>query len=186
MPSVWSAVTPESTAFGLASFGVSTSVIALSLLPLSTLQPEPRDQDGGEQERDHRGGDGGTLSQVAAADGALITERRHKMRGIGRAAAREHPDELEIGEGEQHRERHHHRDDRSEQRISDVAKPLPRRRPVDGGGLVERGRNRLQAGEERDRHERYATPDVGEDDGPARVPGIAEKIDIGRDQPELA
>src|SRR2546423_12697968 len=98
MPSVWSAVTPESTAFGLAD--ASTSVIALSLLPFSALQPEPRDQDGGEQERDHGGGDGGALSEVAAADGALITERRHQMCGIGRAAAREHPDELEIGEGE--------------------------------------------------------------------------------------
>src|SRR6266550_8951373 len=114
MPSVWSAVTPDSTAFGLATLA-STSVIALSLLPFSPLQPEPRDQDGGEQERDHGGGDGGALSEVAAADGALITERRHQMCGIGRAAAREHPDELEIGEGEQHRERHHHRDDRSEQ-----------------------------------------------------------------------
>src|SRR5215831_19895733 len=101
IPSVWSAVTPESTAFGLASLGASTSVIALSLLPLSTLQPEPRDQDGGEQEWDHCGGDGGALSQVAAADGALVTKRRHQVCGIGRAAAREHPDQLEIGEGEQ-------------------------------------------------------------------------------------
>src|SRR5262249_28688347 len=146
MPSVWSAVTPESTAFGLATLDASTSVIALSLLPLSALQPEPRDQDGGEQERDHRGGDGGAFSEVAAADGALITERRHQMRGIGRAAAGKHPDELEIGEGEQHRERHHHRNDGSEQRISDIAKSLPRCRPVDGSGLVERGRYRLQAG----------------------------------------
>src|SRR5262245_13836322 len=186
MPSVWSAVTPESTTFGLASLDASTSVIALSLLPFSALQPEPRDQDGGEQERDHRRGDSGALSEVTAADGALIAERRHQVRGIGRAAARKYPDELEIGEGEQHRERHHHRDDGSEQRIGDVAKPLPRRRAVDGGGLVERGRYRLQAGEQRDRDERHAAPDIGEDHRPARVPRIAEKIDIDRDQPELA
>src|SRR3984893_5658963 len=91
------------------------SVIALSVLPFAALQPEPRDQDGGEQEWNHGGGDGRTLTEIAAADGALVAERRHQMRGIGGAAPRQHPDELEIGEGEEHRERHHDGDDRSEQ-----------------------------------------------------------------------
>src|SRR5215472_15893139 len=115
MPSVWSAVTPVSTACGVAALDASTSVIALSVLPLSPLQSEPRDQDGGEQEWNHGGGDGRTLAEVAAADGALVAERRHQMGGICRTAARQHPDELEICEGEQHRERHHHRDDRGQQ-----------------------------------------------------------------------
>src|SRR5262245_66599656 len=103
MPSVWSAVTPASTAFGLATLDASTSVIALSVLPFPALQPEPRDQDGGEQEWNHGGGDGRALAEIAAADGALVAERRHQMRGVGGTTAREHPDELEIGKGEQHR-----------------------------------------------------------------------------------
>src|SRR6266576_6520403 len=135
MPSVWSAVTPDNTALGLATLDASTSVIALSVLPLSPLQSEPRDQDGGEQEWNHGGGDGRALAEIAAADGALVAERRHQMRGVGGTAAREHPDELEIGEGEQHRERHHHRDDGGQQRVGDVAKYLPRGRAVDGRGL---------------------------------------------------
>src|SRR6266511_940601 len=105
MPSVWSAVTPDSTAFGLAILA-STLVIALSVLPFAPLQPEPRDQDSGEQERDHGGSDGRAFAEIAAADGALVAQRRHQMRGVGGTAAGEHPDELEIGEREQHRKRH--------------------------------------------------------------------------------
>src|SRR6516162_1440314 len=59
------------------------SVIALSVLPFAALQSEPRDQDGGEQERNHGGGDGRALAEIAAADGALVAERRHQMRGVG-------------------------------------------------------------------------------------------------------
>src|SRR5437016_5328103 len=76
MPSVWSAVTPDSTALGLATLDASTSVIAFSVLPLPPLQSEPRDQDGGEQERDHGGGDGCPLAEIAAADGAPVPDQR--------------------------------------------------------------------------------------------------------------
>src|SRR5262245_33419111 len=103
MPSAWSAVTPASTAFGLATLGTSASVIALSLLPFPPLQSEPGDKDRRQQERNHGGGDGRSLAEIAAADGTLIAERRHQVRGIGGPAARQHPDELEIGKGEQHR-----------------------------------------------------------------------------------
>src|SRR5215469_3217196 len=120
MPSVWSAVTPVSTACGVAALEASTSVIALSVLPLSPLQPEPRDQDGGEQEWNHGGGDGRALAEIAAADGALVAERRHQMRGVGGPAAREHPYELDIEGDDQHRERHHHGDDGGQQRVGDV------------------------------------------------------------------
>src|SRR5438270_13193670 len=102
MPSVWSAVTPESTAFGLATLDASTSVIALSLLPLSALQPEPRDQDGGEQERNHGVGNGGVFSVVAAADGALIAGRRHQLGGSGRRAGWVNLGELVMCVGELH------------------------------------------------------------------------------------
>src|SRR5262249_56751931 len=93
MPSVWSAVTPVSTACGVAALDASTSVITLSVLPLAALQPEPRDQDGGEQEWNHGGGDGRALAQIAATDGALVAARRHQMRGGGGAAPRQHPPE---------------------------------------------------------------------------------------------
>src|SRR5215472_12649682 len=100
MPSVWSAAAdePVSTAFGLATLEASTSVIGFPLLPFATLQPEPRNQDCGEQERNHGGGDGRSFSEIAAADGALVAERRHQVGRIGGTAARQHPDELEIGE----------------------------------------------------------------------------------------
>src|SRR5262245_55036577 len=136
MPSVWSAVTPLSTACGVVALDASTSVIALSVLPFPALQSEPRDQDGGEQKWNHGGSDGGTLAEVAAADGTLISERRHQMCGVGRASAGEHPNQLEIGKREQHRERHHHGDDWSEQRVGDITKPLPGRCSVDNRGLV--------------------------------------------------
>src|SRR5262245_23081734 len=125
MPSAWSAVTPASTAFGLATFGTSASVIALSLLPLASLQSEPGDEDRRQQEWDHGGGDGRTLAEIAAADGALIAQRCHQVGGIGGAAARQYPDELEIGEGEQHRKGHDHGDDGSEQGVGDVSEDLP-------------------------------------------------------------
>src|SRR6266849_2903482 len=99
MPSVWSAVTPASTDFGLASLGTSASVIALPVLPFAALQPEPGDQDRRQQERNHRGGDGRALAQIPAADGALVAERRHQVRRVDWPAARQHPDELEVGEG---------------------------------------------------------------------------------------
>src|SRR5262252_8336350 len=110
MPSLWSAVAdePTSTALGPATLGTNASVIALPLLPLAPLQAEPGDQDGGEQERDHGGGNRRALAEVAAADGTLVAKGRHQMRSVHGAAARHDPDELEIGEGEQHRERHHH------------------------------------------------------------------------------
>src|SRR6476619_1429709 len=104
MPSEWSAsgATPCSTAFGSASLGTSASVIALALLPFSPLQAEPGDQDGAEQKRNHRGRDRGAFAEVPAQNGALVGQRRHQLRGVDRAAARENPDQLEVGEGEQH------------------------------------------------------------------------------------
>ena len=107
------------------------------------------------------------------------------MRRIDRTAARQGPDQLEVGEGEQHRKRHHHRDDRRQQRIGDEAEALPGGRAVECGSLVERGRHRLQPGQERDRDERHAAPDVGEDHAGPRHVAVAEKIDVLVDQPHL-
>ena len=113
---------------------------------------------------------------------ALERERGHQVRRVERAAARQHVDQLEVGEREQHRERHHHGDDRRQQRQRDVAELLPRRRAVEAGGFVVRRRDRLQAREQRDRDERHAAPDVRGDRGEARVPRLAEEIDVRVDQ----
>src|ERR1700754_1625798 len=104
MPSLWSvAAAAAITLAGWASLEASVSVIALSLLPLAPLQAEPGHQDRGQQERDHGGGDRRPLPELAAENRALIGQRRHELRRVHRPAAREHPDELEVGEGEQHR-----------------------------------------------------------------------------------
>src|SRR5437764_5595125 len=108
MPSVWSAVTPSSTAFGPATLGTSASVIALPLLPFSALQAEPGNQDRRQQKWNHGCGDSRAFAQVAAPDSALIAERGHQMGGVGGPATGQFPDQLEVGESEQHRERHHH------------------------------------------------------------------------------
>src|ERR1035441_7739959 len=122
MPSLWPAAAddPESTCLGSASLEASISVIALSLLPLAPLQAEPGNQNSAQQKWNHGGRDRGPFAELAAQNRALIRQRRHQLRGIDWAAAGKHPDQLKIREGEQYRKRHHHRDDRCQQRIGDV------------------------------------------------------------------
>src|ERR1700681_780855 len=101
MPSLWSAVgdEPESTAFRLTGLMTAGgSVIGFTLLPFPALQPEPRNHDCGEQERDHCVRNGGAFAEHAANDGALIRQGCHQMRGVDRAAARHRPDQLERSE----------------------------------------------------------------------------------------
>src|SRR3954463_8178817 len=102
MPSEWSASGEEpcSTVFGSATLGISASVIAFALLPFPALQAEPGDHYRGEQERDHGGRDRRAFAEMAAENGALIGQRRHQLRGVDRPAAGQHPDQLEIREGE--------------------------------------------------------------------------------------
>src|SRR5512143_1849340 len=99
MPSLWSAVA-FSTARGSAALPASASVIAFALLPFPALQAEPRYEDRREQEGDHRRRDRGSLAKLTGDDGALIGQRRHQLRCVDRPAAREHPDQLEVSEGE--------------------------------------------------------------------------------------
>ena len=156
-----------------------------ALLPGAPLQAEVAEQDRRQQERDHRGRDRRALAERAAGDRALERQRRHEVRGVERAAARQHVDQLEIGEGEQHRERHHHRDDRREQRQRHEAEALPGRGAVERRRLVERRRDGLQPREQADGDERHAAPDVGGDDRRAARPRLAEEIDVGVDHAHL-
>ncbi len=58
---------------------------------------------------------------------------------------------------------------------------------VDGRGLVERGRHGLQARQQRDRDERHAAPDIGEDHADQRAfQDVAEEVDVAGDQAEMA
>src|SRR5262245_61102233 len=82
LPSPTSKIAPAQAMRARAT-ATSELIIALSLLPLASLQSEPGDQDRRQQERNHGGGDGRSLAEIAAADGALIAERRHQVRGIG-------------------------------------------------------------------------------------------------------
>src|SRR6266545_2340811 len=106
MPSLWSSIATvgaELCSTALRSIReVGRSVIVFSLLPLAALQPEPGDHDCGEQERDHRARYRRALTQLTGDDRALVRQGRHQMRGIDRTAARHCPDQLEVGEGEQH------------------------------------------------------------------------------------
>jgi Flp pilus assembly pilin Flp len=54
---------------------------------------------------------------------------------------------------------------------------------VDARRLVERGRHGLEAGQQRDRDERHAAPDVGEGDADPRHGRVAEEVDVAADEP---
>ena len=107
------------------------------------------------------------------------------MGRVERAAARDHVDQLEVGEGEEHRKGHDDGDDRRQERQRDVAELLPARRAVDRRGFVVGRRDRLQSGEQGDGDEGHAAPDVGGDHRQARVPRLAEEIDVLVDQAHL-
>ena len=125
------------------------------------------------------------FAQIATRDRALERQGRHQVCRVKGATARNHIDQLEVGERHQHRKCHHHRDDRRQQRHGHVTELLPRRGAVEARRLVVRRRDRLQPGQQRDGDERHAAPDVGEDHRPARVPDIAEEVDVGRNEPKL-
>src|SRR3546814_16609196 len=73
-------------------------------------------------------------------------------------------------------------DDRRQHRKGDMAEALPGAGAVDRRRLVERLRNGLQPGEQRDRDERDAAPGVGGDDTGARVVGVAKEVYVAVDQ----
>ena len=64
--------------------------VGSALLPRAPLQAEVREQDRRHQERHHRGRQRRALAERAARDRALERERRHQVRRVERAAARQH------------------------------------------------------------------------------------------------
>src|SRR5215468_547938 len=96
----WESTTSD---VALALLMARCSLVAGPLLPRPPLQPEVAEEDCGEQERHHCRRDGRTFAEVTAGDRALEGERRHQVRCVERAATRQHVDQLEVGEGEEHR-----------------------------------------------------------------------------------
>src|ERR1700686_2636134 len=76
------------------------SVIVRSLLPFPALHAEPGNRDSRQQKWDHGGRNRGPLAEPAADDAALVAQGGHQMRGIDGTAARQRPDQLEVGERE--------------------------------------------------------------------------------------
>jgi hypothetical protein len=81
-----------------------------------------------------------------------------------RAAVGQGVHDLEIGEGEDHREHRHDDEDRLDDGQGHVPEPLCRVAPSIAAAFVEIGRNGLQSGQERDAVEGDATPGVDDDD----------------------
>ena len=76
---------------------------------------------------------------------------------------------------------HRDRDRRRQEGQGDATEPLQGAGAVDRCRLVDVLRDRLQRGEQRDREERDAPPDVGDDRPPHRVVRIGEDV-LGRRQ----
>src|ERR1700754_2505379 len=65
----------------------SVSVIGLSLLPLAPSETEVAEQGREHEERNHRDGNGGPLTQFTACDSALKSQRCQQVRRVDRPAA---------------------------------------------------------------------------------------------------
>src|SRR5947208_2179353 len=88
------------------------------------------------------------------------------MRRILRPAMRQHVDQLEVGEGEDHRKQGDDQDDRLQQWQRDIAKALPATGAIDRRCLVKLRRYGLQTREQGDAVEGQAAPGAlrGSDD----------------------
>ena len=84
-------------------------------------------------------------------------------------AARQHLDDVEVGEREDRREQDDDGEDRLEQRQRDVVEAAPRAGAVHLGRLVVLARDRDEPGEHDDREERQPAPHVDRDDRRHRV-----------------
>src|SRR5690606_21731519 len=176
--SAWRGSTPRFIAISMVSSNFALALLLTSLIASSRVY-------GHHQERHHGNRDGRAFAQHAAVDAALEGQRGHQMGGVIGAAAGDRVDQLEVGEGEENREGQHDAEDRQQVRHGHIPEPLPGIGAVQRGGFVEAGRDGLQAGEQADRHEGDAAPDVGGDHRGTGIVLVAEKIDIGVDQPHL-
>src|SRR6185437_16558699 len=97
--------------------------------------------------------------------------------GIDRSAAGHDPDDVEHLEGVDQPEQQGNRGNGAQQREGDAPEALPGVDPVEGGGLVQTLRNRLQAAVEQHQVERDADPDVRDDHRNQRPVRGGEPVD---------
>src|SRR5215468_6737684 len=83
----------------------ATSVIGFSLLPFAAREAEVAEQRREHEEGDHRHRDRRAFAKLAAGNAALERECCQEVGGVDRAAAGDGVDQLEVGEGEDDRER---------------------------------------------------------------------------------
>ena len=123
------------TGAGGSAAGATVAVIAAASHEIPAQREALVEQGDDEREREDDDRDGAGVAEQAAAE-LVVEVRGHRRRGADRSALRRHPDEVEQLQRADHRQEHRDADRRPEQRQRDVAERLPRRRPVDGGGLV--------------------------------------------------
>ncbi len=122
------------------------------------------------------------VADVRAVPVLTEDEARHRVGGAARPARGDGDDDvgelqLEDDAHDDGRERH-----RQHQREDDLAERLPGRRAVDARGLDDLGRQRLEAGQEHDHHERDEDPGVEDRHRDRRASsGLAKKA--GSSQP---
>jgi hypothetical protein len=88
------------------------------------------------QGRQHRQRYRSAEAELSGAHANIERIGREELGRILRPAMRQHIDELEIGEGEDHRKQRHDQDDRLQQRDRDIAEALPAGGAVDCRRLV--------------------------------------------------
>src|SRR5204863_4529493 len=88
------------------------------------------------QKRQREAGDRRALSERTSGNRALVRERDEEVRRVGGPSARNRPDELEIGEGEDGGEDGQDGGERQQQHPGDPPEDLPVAGAVDGRPLV--------------------------------------------------
>src|SRR5262249_20086161 len=129
-------------------------------MDLDLADVQELDDDDDQQYREDGKRNRGALAEEPGADAQLIGVSCEELGGIGRPSTRQYVDKLKVGEGLNHRKQDDDQGDRQKQWPRHMPKALPRPGAVDRRGLMQFGADRLQAGEQADRVERQAAPDV--------------------------
>ncbi len=147
---------------------------------VAELEPDDDEEHGQHEQRDGR-----ALAEQTGGDADLIGVRREEVGGIGRPAARQHVDELEVRERLNDREHHDHDGHRLQERPRHVPEALPAVCAVERRRLLQVRADGLQAREQRDGEERHPAPRIDHDGAPHAVGAVGEERELGRDEAGL-
>ena len=125
------------------------------------------------------------MPEVARVDADVVGIGPEDVRGVVGPALGQEPHRREVGEGEHHRVEQADQQDRPHDRDHHVVEPPQRARAVDLGRLDDFLGHRGEPGQQDDRGEREAAPDVHDDHRPhgqARLaqplPGIVDDVGV--------